>query len=163
MSTPAQFKALAHSFRQRLLFALGERPATISQLAVALSARKGNVAHHLKVLREAEMVRVVETRRVRGGTEQYYERSARRIEVAGRDAAPIAAMLGAIAEEIAAAEGDPLLTLRNLRLTVAQADRLTAVLTALVAEVEDASDGEPRYGLLVGLYRQPEAPQPEAP
>ena len=39
-SSPEQLKALAHPLRQRLLYALGERPATISQLAVAFAAQK---------------------------------------------------------------------------------------------------------------------------
>ncbi|CAM5610189.1 hypothetical protein SVIOM74S_07164 [Streptomyces violarus] len=47
------------------------RPATTSQLAAQLDAKKGNVAHHLKVLREAALVHIAGTRQVRGGTEQY--------------------------------------------------------------------------------------------
>jgi DNA-binding transcriptional ArsR family regulator len=154
VTTPEQFKALAHPLRQRLLFVLGERPATISQLAVALDARKGNVAHHLKVLREASMVAVVETRKVRGGTEQYYQRTTRTIDIAGQHAAPATAMLTAVAQEFARAPGDPLLALRHLRLTAAGAERLAATLASLVADSEDAGEGEPRYGLLVSLYQQ---------
>lgn len=160
VTTAAQFKALGHPFRQRLLFALGERPATISQLAVALDAQKGNVAHHLKVLREAGMVRVVHTRQVRGGTEQYYQTAARRISLADNALAPTAAMLGAVAQEIATAEGDPLLTLRHIRLTAAQAERLTEALAELVGSAEDAGTGDPRYGVLVSVYRQSERTAP---
>jgi DNA-binding transcriptional ArsR family regulator len=154
ISSPEQFKALAHPLRQRLLFVLGQKPATISQLAVALGARKGNVAHHLKVLREAGMVAVVETRKVRGGTEQYYERTTRTIDIAGQHAAPAAAMLTAVAQEFALAAGDPLLALRHLHLTAADAQRLTATLMRLIADTRDAGAGEPRYGLLVSLYQQ---------
>ncbi|MGK5738544.1 ArsR/SmtB family transcription factor [Micromonospora sp. URMC 103] len=158
VTTPEQFKALGHPFRQRLLFSLGQRPATISQLAAALGTAKGNVAHHLKVLRDAGMVRVVHTRPVRGGTEQYYQRSARRLHVAPGHAGATAAMLGAVAEEIAAAADEPLLELRHLRLTAAQAQRLGAALSELVHEAEDAGDAEPRYGVLVSLYRQGDPP-----
>jgi DNA-binding transcriptional ArsR family regulator len=121
---------------------------------VALAAQKGNVAHHLKVLREAGMVQVVHTRQVRGGTEQYYQAAAHRISLASNALAPTAAMLGAVAEEIAAAEGGPLLVLRHVRLTAAQAERLTAALSELVDNAEDAGAGEPRYGVLVSVYRQ---------
>ncbi|RKF25666.1 ArsR/SmtB family transcription factor [Micromonospora globbae] len=162
VTTPEQFKALGHPFRQRLLFALGQRPATISQLAGALGSAKGNVAHHLKVLREAGMVRVAHTRPVRGGTEQYYQRSARRIRVAPGHVGATAAMLGAVAEEIAAAPDEPLLQLRHLRLTRAQAERLGAALSELVDGAEDAGDDEPRYGVLVSLYRQA-TPPPSGP
>ncbi|MEU4643038.1 winged helix-turn-helix domain-containing protein [Micromonospora sp. NPDC023814] len=158
VTTPAQFKALGHPLRQRLLFALGQRPATISQLAAALGAAKGNVAHHLKVLRDAGMVRVAHTRQVRGGTEQYYQRSARRMRVAPGHAAATAAMLGAVAEEVSAAPGEPLLHLRHLRLTAAQAERLGAALSELLDTAEDAGEGEDRYGVLVSLYRQTPPP-----
>ena len=77
VATPEQFKAMAHPLRQRLLFALIHQ-ATISQLATAMGSQKGNIAHHLKVLTEAGMVRMVATRTVRGGTERYYQRTARR-------------------------------------------------------------------------------------
>lgn len=161
VSTAAQFKALGHPFRQRLMFRLGLQPATISQLAVALDAQKGNVAHHVKVLREAGMVRVVETRRVRGGTEQYYQRSARRLDIAGWHTGPATAMLGAVAEELATAADDPLLSVRHLRLGPAQAARLAEALDEIVDGAEDEGPDHPRYGLLVTLYRGTDA-QPDA-
>jgi DNA-binding transcriptional ArsR family regulator len=154
VSTPEQFKALGHPTRHRLLFAL-DRPATISQLAATLGIHKGNVAHHLKMLAAAGLVRHGETRQVRGGTERYYERAARALQLSGEHAAanlPVA--LQAVAQEIAAAMPDPLLTLRHLRLTAEQASQLAATLTALAHDIDDAGDNEPRYGLLVGLYQQ---------
>ncbi|MFE7044101.1 ArsR/SmtB family transcription factor [Streptomyces atratus] len=100
IGTPEQFAALAHPLRQRLLFALGHGPATISGLAVQLDTKKGNVAHHLKVLREAGLVHITETRQVRGGTEQHYRRTARRIDVAEPQEASTAAMFAAVAQEL---------------------------------------------------------------
>src|SRR3712207_2323076 len=106
--TPAELKALAHPLRQRLLYALGDRPATISQLAGSFGERKGNIGHHLKVLEAAGMVRIVETRQVRGGTEHYYRRTTRRVFVGGPPQASTAAMLQAVADELAAATEEPL-------------------------------------------------------
>ena len=159
--TPAHFKALAHPFRHRLLFALGSGPATISQLATGLGAAKGTVAHHLKVLTEAGMVRVAHTRQVRGGTEQYHERAFRRLVGETGDAGATSALLGAVAEELAG-DPDPLLHLRHLRLTPAQAERLRSTLDALVGEAEEAGVDQPRYGVLVSLYRRgdPAGPGP---
>jgi DNA-binding transcriptional ArsR family regulator len=154
VSTAEQYKALSHPMRHRLLFALGQAPATISQLSSALDTRKGNVAHHLGVLRDAGLVRVVATRQVRGGTEQYYQRAARRIGFTDADAqvaGPIA--VHAVAEEIASAAPDPVLLLRNIRLTAAQVERLSAAFTELVDGLEDAGPDEPRHGVLVTLYR----------
>ena len=153
VSSPEQMKALAHPLRLRLLYALGERPATISQLAVRLGAQKGNVAHHLKVLHAAGMVHIAETRQVRGGTEHYYRRTARRVYVGGPPGESTTAMLRAVADEITSVPDEPLLTLRHLRLTAGQAARLTEALTAIVDGATDDGPDEPRHGLLVGLYR----------
>lgn len=170
ISSPEQFAALAHPLRQRLLFALTHEAATLSQLAARLGTAKGSVAHHLKVLREAGLVRVVETRRVRGGTEQYYRRIGRRIQVTEPQAATTAALLGAVSQELDASPGDELLTLRHLRLTPERARQLREALAELVDEAEDAKDtedaegeaeagkaGERRvYGVLAVMYEHPE-------
>jgi DNA-binding transcriptional ArsR family regulator len=150
ISEPAQFHALAHPMRHRLLFALGEHEATISQLAAELDTRKGNVAHHLKVLAGAGMVTVVRTRSVRGGTEQYYRRTARKFHYVGEATTEIA--LRAVAQEIASAT-DPLVVLRNVRLTGAQAADLRAALQRIIDQTEDAGRDEARHGILVALYQ----------
>ena len=155
VGSPEQYKALAHPLRQRLLFALGRAPATTSQLAVSLGAQKGNIGHHLKVLREAGLVRLAETRRVRGGTEQYYQRTFRRLSVPGPAAEHTEAMFGAVAEELRQAPREPVLVLRHLRLTAAGARELGETLRRLVDQAEDAGGGEAVHGVLVALYRQP--------
>lgn len=71
LQSPEHFKALGHPVRHRLVNVLRQRPATLRQLTEALSLAKGTVAYHVGVLQQADMVQVVETRRVRGGTEQY--------------------------------------------------------------------------------------------
>ncbi|MFF4187660.1 ArsR/SmtB family transcription factor [Streptomyces sp. NPDC001691] len=154
ISAPQQFAALAHPLRQRLLFALGQRPATISRLAAQLDAKKGNVAHHLKVLREAGLVHIAETRQVRGGTEQYYQRTARQMVVAEPQAAGTAAMLAAVAQELDRAPAEPHLTLRHLALSPAKARELGETLTKLVDEAEEETEDQPVHGVLVTLYQQ---------
>ncbi|MER5474437.1 winged helix-turn-helix domain-containing protein [Streptomyces sp. NPDC002685] len=158
IGAPEQFAALAHPLRQRLLFVLGHRPATISQLAVHLDARKGNVAHHLKVLREAGLVRIAETRQVRGGTEHYYQRTARRMVVAEPRADGTAAMLAAVAQELQRSPDETLLTLRHLRLGPAKAQQLAETLARLVDESEEDEEGQPMYSVLVTLYQQAAQP-----
>ncbi|WP_420034299.1 ArsR/SmtB family transcription factor [Streptomyces sp. cg28] len=154
IGAPEQFAALAHPLRQRLLFTLGQRPATISQLAVQLDAKKGNVAHHLKVLREAGLVHVAETRQVRGGTEQYYQRTARRMVAAEPQAAGTAAMFAAVAQELDRAPVEPQLTLRHLRLSPAKAKQLGEMLAELVDEAEEDGEDQPVHGVLMTLYQQ---------
>jgi DNA-binding transcriptional ArsR family regulator len=150
VSSPAQFKALGHPTRHRLLFALGREDATISQLAAMLASNKGNIAHHLKVLVDAGLVQPAGTRTVRGGTEQYYRRAVRGLSF--EDAAITKTAFQALASEIAAAEPDPFLILRSLRLTQAHAEELTATLRDLADRADDGDD-QPRYGLLLGLYQ----------
>jgi DNA-binding transcriptional ArsR family regulator len=162
VSNAAQFKALGHPLRHRLLFALGQEAATISQLAAALGTAKGNVAHHLGVLRDAGMVHVAETRQVRGGTEQYYRRSVRRFDFVGEGArAANTVALQAVSAELESADDDPLFNLRNIRLTAAQAAELAATLDRMVHELTDAGPTESRYGVLVSVYR-PRQPAPPA-
>jgi len=153
VASAAQYAALGHPLRLRLLFVLGRKQATISQLATALGTRKGNVAHHLGVLREAGMVKIAYTRPVRGGTEQYYERTAKKMHFTGEQAnAQKALTLRVLSEEIENAEPDPFLVLRQVHLTRAQAEKLAATLSDLVDGVQEADEAEPRYRLLVGLF-----------
>ena len=157
VATPQQFKALAHPMRHRLLSALGQGDATISQLAAALGSNKGNIAHHLKVLTDAGLAVSAGTRQVRGGTERYYRRAHRALEF--HDAAITRVAFSAIAAEVAAAapEPEPFLIWRTLKLNSGHVEQIAASLHDL-ADTEDDADDHPRYGLLLGLYRpgQPE-------
>lgn len=56
---------------------LRERAATVSELAAALGRPKSTVAHHVSALADAELLKVVRTRRVRAIDERYYGRTAR--------------------------------------------------------------------------------------
>jgi DNA-binding transcriptional ArsR family regulator len=156
VESPQQHKALAHPMRHRLLFAIGQEPATVSQLAVSLNANKGSVAHHLKVLADAGLVVVDGTRQVRGGTEIYYRRAAERLRYPIGESTGIG--LAAVADEIVANDPDPLLILRHVRLTAVQAAHVTEVLRDLVEGLTEAGHAEPRYGVLVGLYRADSTP-----
>ncbi|MER7332211.1 MULTISPECIES: helix-turn-helix domain-containing protein [unclassified Micromonospora] len=152
ISSPAQHRALAHPLRHRVLLALGRQPATISQLAVILDSGKGTIAYHLRVLRDAGLVRVAELKQVRGGTEVYYRRTAP-IQVDAYDPAGTQALLHAVSEEMTASPRDPLVLLRSVRLTDAQAEQLSATLTALVAEVADGEPEAPRHTLMITMYQ----------
>ena len=77
LTTPSQVKAISHPLRTTILGLLHERAATVTELAVAVERPKSTVAHHVKVLTEAELVRVVRTRRVRAIEERFYGRTAR--------------------------------------------------------------------------------------
>src|SRR5437870_2507242 len=76
VSAPAQLRALADPLRGTILDLLLERAATVSELAAAVRRPKSTVAHHVHVLVDAGMLRVVRTRRVRAIEERYYGRTA---------------------------------------------------------------------------------------
>lgn len=74
---PEELKAMAHPLRSVILDLVLERAATISELAAALKRPKSTVAHHVAVLVDADLLRVVRTRRVRAIEERFYGRTAR--------------------------------------------------------------------------------------
>lgn len=154
VANAAQLKAMAHPLRNRVLFALGPEGATVSQLATRLRTNKGNVAHHLAVLERAGLARRGRTRTVRGGTEQYWERAARKIRTpSGPQAQPLTgALFEAVAHEVSHAPREPLLHLRRVRLTHAQAAALAAHLERVVEELPEAPPGAPVHGVLVSVF-----------
>jgi len=158
---PRQLKALAHPLRNRILFALGPDGATVSQLAKSLATNKGNVAHHLAVLEGADLVRRGARRQVRGGTEQYFVRAARRLRTPrGSRAGHTVALLHAVAEELDASPTDSLLTLRRVRLTRAQATALSQHLERVVEGLQEAGPREANHGVLVSVFEAAGSPGP---
>ncbi|TPG19560.1 ArsR/SmtB family transcription factor [Pedococcus bigeumensis] len=157
---PRQLKALAHPLRNRIIFALGAEGSTVSQLAKSLSTNKGNVAHHLAVLEQAGLVRRGDRRQVRGGTEQYFLRVARRLRTPGGSrAGHTAALLQAVAEEIDGSPTDALLNLRRIRLTRQQAAALSSHLERLVDELPEAGPREATHGVLVSVFQSGHPPR----
>lgn len=155
-NSPAQAEALTHPTRHRIMRAIGPHGATISQLANRLRVNKGNVAHHLGVLARAGLVRKGATRTVRGGTEQYFFRTARKYAFGpGDGGVAFKVMLATIADEIVETD-DHLLNLRTIRLTARQARVLREQLESLVDELDPANPPETEYGVLVSLYRRPD-------
>ena len=81
VAAPAQLRALGDQLRTTLLDLLFERAATVAELAAAVGRPKSTVAHHVNVLLDAGLLRVVRTRRVRAIDERFYGRTAREFAV----------------------------------------------------------------------------------
>lgn len=153
-TSPAQMRAFAHPTRHRILRDIGPEGATISQLTNRLGINKGNVAHHLGVLVEAGLVRRGPTRTVRGGTEQYFVKTARSYRFGpGESGEATRAMLATVAEEIPDDDGHLLLH-RVVRLTTEQTRALHEHLESLVHGLTPANPGEAEHGVLVSVYRR---------
>jgi DNA-binding transcriptional ArsR family regulator len=163
---PDQLKALADELRSRIVVMLRERAQSVSELAARLKMPKGTVAHHVKVLESAGLLRVVRTRRVRAVTEKYYGRTARLFlyesdDTVGREDVRniVAASLRVAAEEIlpVADEEDAAACsgVLRVRLSPADARRFNRRLDKLLMDFRDRDDpdGTP-YGLAVALYRR---------
>ncbi|GAA3552905.1 hypothetical protein GCM10022222_40690 [Amycolatopsis ultiminotia] len=147
-------RAFAHPTRHRILRDIGPDGATISQLAHRLGINKGNVAHHLGVLVEAGLVGKGATRTVRGGTEQYFVKTARIYRFgAGESGEATKAMLATVADEIPA-DDEHLLLHRVIRLTARQASALGEHLESVVHGLSPANPREAEHGVLVSVYRR---------
>lgn len=57
MNDKARFKVLADPHRQAIVERLSASPATVAELTKALGISQPAVSHHLKLMREAELVR----------------------------------------------------------------------------------------------------------
>jgi len=161
VSEPAQLRALGDDVRGRIVALLGERAASVSELAAVLEMPKGTVGHHVKVLEDAGLVRVVQTRRVRALTEKLYGRVARLFLYQSGDGADaalvhsIAAMsLRTAAAELAASPAIETNGLVRARLGAADRRRLGRRLEKLIDDFRaaDRPDGE-QFRFVGAMYR----------
>jgi DNA-binding transcriptional ArsR family regulator len=161
LTTPAQVKAMGHPLRTTILGLLHERAATVTELAIAVERPKSTVAHHVKVLTEAELVQVVRTRRVRAIEERFYGRTARMFYVGverSRDGDELPLDFNDF--EVAAQESDEGYRdgklwgfIRHARISEAQASEFWERMAELVAEFERLPrSGQTVYGFAVGVY-----------
>jgi DNA-binding transcriptional ArsR family regulator len=152
LRSPEHFKALGHPVRHRIVNLLRQRPATLRQLTMALAMPKGTVAYHAGVLQDAGMVRVVQTRQVRGGTEHYlglfsggftFEK--------GQNAEFL--YQAALAEMLPQQQGVEETTLRHLWLTQDEARTLVGELRQAIPRkgLSPPAAGD-AYGLLISLF-----------
>ena len=161
LTEPAQVKALGHPLRNTILSLLHERAATVSELAAAVGRPKSTVAHHVRVLSEAGLVRVVRTRRVRAIEERFYGRTARLFYVSVERGAEGEEMPRdfndfevAARESVAAFEDGKLWGfIRHARITEPRASEFWQRMSELVDEFDRLPrSGQTTYGFAVGVY-----------
>ena len=158
-----QLRAIADGTRRRILSLLRERAASTTELAETLDQPKGTVAHHVKVLEDAKLIRVVRTRKVRALTERYYGRLARLYRIVADDTELFdPASMGAIvlrqaADEIAADAGtadDPSAVVAvHARVPVKDARRFAQRLEELASDFQAYDEEDERvFGFVAGVY-----------
>jgi len=166
LNEPAQVRALAHPLRTTILGLLHERAASVTELSSAVDRPKSTVAHHVKVLLDAGLLRVVRTRRVRAVEEAFYGRTARMFYTgAGRRDMPLDFNdFEVAAQESAAAyqAGELWAFIRHARLAPERRKEFWLRIKDLVAEFDHLPrDGETTYGFVAGIY--PVEPYPRLP
>jgi DNA-binding transcriptional ArsR family regulator len=161
LTEPSQVKALSHPVRTAILGLLHERAATVNELAVALGRPKSTIAHHVKVLREAGLLQVVRTRRVRAIEERFYGRTARMFYVTVERSAEGEEVPRDFNDfEVAARESEAAFRdgrlwgfIRHARIDEEQAGAFWERMAELVEEFDRLPrSGDTMYGFAVGVY-----------
>lgn len=161
LTTPAQVRAISNPLRTTILGLLHERAATVTELAAAVARPKSTVAHHVRVLTETGLVRVVRTRRVRAIEERFYGRTARMFYVAAEQGPDGEALpvdfndFDVAARESATAFRERRLWgfIRHARLTQDRAAEFWDRIAELVREFDELPrSGDTVYGFAVGIY-----------
>lgn len=161
LTTAQQVRAISDPLRTTILGLLHERAATVTELAGAVKRPKSTVAHHVNVLAEAGVVRVVRTRRVRAIEERFYGRTARMFYVGlGRRAegAPLPADFNDFAvaaeESVAAYDAGQLRSfIRHARISEQQAAEFWRRVDQVIHEFDRLPrSGDTAFGFVVGLY-----------
>jgi DNA-binding transcriptional ArsR family regulator len=168
VSSPQELRAMADPLRTTILDLLLERSATVGELATAVGRPKSTVAHHVGVLVEAKMLKVVRTRRVRAIDERFYGRTARIFHVGAirpEQAREFANYFSVAATESAAAhEADDLrAVIRHARIPRERAAEFWEGVVALTHEfMRLPRSGETVFGFVAGLYptEYPTLPEP---
>ncbi len=163
-----QFKAVSEPVRSRILGVIQNQPATAKQLAARLGITPGAIGHHLHVLEEAGLAKIVARRLVRGIVANYYTRTARIFsynfpkDVTGNRAASLEIMntaLDEMAEADATIRDDPYRSdsFAHIRLSPERAryysERLDALVDDVLHETPDP-DGKV-YGIFLAMFMSP--------
>jgi DNA-binding transcriptional ArsR family regulator len=176
INTIEQLKAFGDPIRERILFIIQQQPATAKQIADRLKASPGAIGHHLHVLEDAGLAKIVARRFVRGTVANYYTRTARLFifdfprELVGDDST-VQQHVKHISEEIAEAiedvEDDPLRTdgFLHPRLSPERAkmykDRLDALMEDMLHESPDP-EGDV-YSIYFTMFKSPDYLQVRKP
>ena len=169
VTSSRELRAMADPLRTTILDLLLERAATVGELATAVGRPKSTVAHHVGVLVEAKMLKVVRTRRVRAIDERYYGRTARIFYVGAirpEQARELTNYFSVAAAESAAAhEADDLrAVIRHARIPRERAAEFWEGVVQLALEfMRLPRSGETVFGFVAGLYPTefPTLPDPD--
>jgi DNA-binding transcriptional ArsR family regulator len=166
LTTVEQVRAISDPLRTTLIALLHERAATVTELAAAVKRPKSTVAHHVKVLTDAGILRVVRTRKVRAIEERFYGRAARMFYYGlGSGDERLPADFNDF--EVAAAEskaaydaGEIRSFIRRARISEERAGEFWGRIKEIVHEFDQLPrSGDTTYGFTIGVYPILDYPQ----
>lgn len=157
-----QYRALFEETRLQIVDLLLERAATIKELSETLGIPRGTIGHHVAVLKEAGLIRLVRTKKVRAIEAKYYGRTARTYLLTGKPVDEIEMAPDTFLAQAATAYAmsttmdsavEPMSTLRHARIPDSRAREWAERLTDLVSDfTAEERQGDTTYGLLVAFY-----------
>lgn len=159
VDTPERLKALGNDLRSTIVDLVLERGMTVSEIAERVDRPRGTVAHHVDVLVDAGLIRVVRTRRVRAVDERFYGRVALTYVMPGRPGE--LPFLDAVAAEIdhdrlhrsKADGGAGGATYRHARIPADRAAEFDRRLLELAVEFSnEPRGGDTEYGMYLALF-----------
>lgn len=154
--TPERLKAAIEPVRAHILDLVLERAMSVTELATRTGKSKGTIAHHVDVLVETGLLKVVRTRQVRALEERFYGRVARTISFPRTgEGLPFFADAEAEADFdlMARDEAAAGFTLRHARIPREVAEEFAARLDALAIEFSSLPrGGDVEYGMILGLF-----------
>ena len=160
VTKPAELRAMADPLRSTILDLLLERAATVTELAAAVGRPKSTVAHHVNVLVDAGLLKVVRTRRVRAIEERFYGRTARAFYIGKVPVEQVTPppwtnyLADAAAESESAYRADTMwANHRHARITRERANEFWQRVDEVIREFSQLPrEGDTVYGFVVGLY-----------
>ena len=164
LSTPAEIKAYLHPLRLVLLKKLAHKKQTISQIARVLKVHPANITHHIKLLENQGLVRLVERRDIGKNIEKYYRASAFHFSVhmdsdKHEDKKQLALSLARddlsyALETLDFKDDRPMLALiKSVKLKYSDLNKFSKKLMALVEEFNKSNlEGGEAYTLNMSLY-----------
>lgn len=151
--TPTRLKALGDPLRLAVVDLVLERAMTVTEIAERVGRPRGSVAHHVDVLVDAGLIRVVRTRKVRAIDERYYGRTARTFVMHhNADEMPFVREAN---EQVLFDRGDLPAgsTFRHARIPADRVQDYLDRLHALALEFSsEARDGDTEYGLMFHVF-----------
>jgi DNA-binding transcriptional ArsR family regulator len=161
LDTPERLRAASEPVRAHILDLVLERAMTVTELASRTGKAKGTIAHHVDLLVEHGLLKVVRVRKVRAIEERFYGRVARTMMFDGGPGHDLGDDLPFFAEARNEADLDTMksdaapgcFTLRHARIPVERAKEWAERLDALALEFsQQPRGGDTEFAVIIGMF-----------